>query len=288
MYHITNDQLDVSVLDPVEDRIRLGSRYVTGGYVYDVTDRRAGVITSGPGYPDEPFPPVFDGQGLPEAFPSFLWRGVDPVAPTVRPEPDTTMLVIGVGLVTSTTPEKFRVMPVDEFCAWSFERTERSIAMQTHQTFEDWSLDLRRELTLVNRTLISETRLANVGRAPIHFRWFPHPFYPILSGELCKFNVPVQVPDDSAYELGPSGFIQTKPGSLWDRAGNFLSVPYEPTQRLVVIQRHPVLGLLTATCSFVPSWLPIWGNKYTFSFEPYLEATIAPGADSTWSIVYDF
>src|SRR6266567_1051673 len=113
MLTLSNDQLVVSILDPVDDRPRLGSRYVTGGYVYDVTDRKLGVVTSGPGYPDEVFPPVFDGQGLPEAFPGFLWTGIEGEGSIPRSEPGTKMLVIGVGLVTATPPERIRLMPVD-------------------------------------------------------------------------------------------------------------------------------------------------------------------------------
>ncbi len=288
MLSLSNDDLIVSILDPVGDRVRLGSRYVTGGYVYDVTDRKLGVITSGPGYPDEEFPPVFDGQGLPEAFPSFLWPGSESAVSNKLPDPGTKMLVIGVGLVTATTTEKFRVMPVDEFCQWRISQTTTSVAMETRQTFAGWTLDLNRDLTLVNRTLISHTRLANVGREPIKFRWFPHPFFPNVKGEFCKFNLPVTVPENPAYELLANGFIQAKPASDWDRAGHFQAIPFSGTDRLMILQRHPKLGLVAATCSFAPVWLPIWGNKYTFSFEPYLELEVAPGAESTWSITYDF
>jgi hypothetical protein len=288
MLLLSNDQLVVSILDPIQDRVRLGSRYVTGGYVYDVTDRRAGVITSGPGYPDEVYPPVFDGQGLPEAFPSVLWPGVESLPTGGHPEPGTKMLVIGVGLVTATTPDRIRQMPVDEFCEWTTSSTATSLVMETHQSFAGWALELNRSLRLVNRTLISETRLANVGRDPINFRWFPHPFFPNVGGEFCKFNVPVTCPENPGYVLLDNGFIQAKPGSNWDRAGNFQALPFTPSDRLVTIQRHPTLGLLTASCSFIPSWLPIWGNKYTFSFEPYLAQSVAAGSESSWSITYDF
>src|SRR5260221_9387727 len=113
MLSLSNDQLTVSVLDPVADRQLLGSRYCTGGYIYEVTDRRLGVITSGPGYPTEVPPQVFDGQGLPEAFQSFLGHDVDWSAADRGQDVGTRMLVIGVGMVRSTVPEEFRVMTVD-------------------------------------------------------------------------------------------------------------------------------------------------------------------------------
>ena len=286
MLSLSNTQLDVSILDPVQDRVRLGSRYCTGGYVYAVEDRRLGMITSGPGYPDEEYPPVFDGQGLPEAFPSPLWPGVESASPNARPAPGTTMLVIGVGLVQAS--EQVREMPVQEFCDWKITQSPSTVVMETRQGFASWALELTRELTLINRTLISETRLANVGRDPIHFRWFPHPFFPNPRGECCKFNVPGTFPDNPGYEMLDNGFIQTKLDHAWDRTGHYQVVEFTPGDRLVTLQRHPTLGLVVATCSYTPSFFPIWGNRNCFSFEPYLEQTVAPGAQTTWSITYDF
>src|SRR5690348_3618641 len=156
MLTLANDNLTISVLDPVADRVRLGSRYCTGGYVYAVTDRRLGVITSGPGYPSEEYPPLFDGQGLPEAFPSQLWVGKDPNGPPMGlPTSGSTMLVIGVGLVKATTMEKIREMPVDEFCEWKITQSPTSLRMETTQSFAGWRFDLTRELRLANRTLVS-------------------------------------------------------------------------------------------------------------------------------------
>ncbi len=287
MLSLSNDQIDVSILDPVEDQVRLGSRYCTGGYVYDVSDRRLGVITSGPGYPDEVYPPVFDGQGLPEAFPSPLWPGVESAPPDSRPSPGTTMLVIGVGLVQATEPAQIREMPVQEFCGWKITRSESTVLMETRQAFAGWALELTRELTLINRTLISATRLANVGQDAIRFLWFPHPFFPNPRGECCKFNLAVTFPDNPGYEMLGNGFIQTKLDHSWDRRGHFQALQFSPGERLVALQRHPKLGLVVATCSYSPTFFPIWGNRNCFSFEPYLEQTVAPGADARWSITYD-
>lgn len=288
MLTLSNDQLVVSVLHPVEDRVRLGSRYCVGGYVYDVTDRRLGPITSGPGYPDEVYPPVFDGQGLPEAFPSPLWLGMFPGDPDTRPAPGAPVLVIGVGMVETTTADKIREMPTQEFCPWQINQTATTMRMTTRQAYAGWELSLTRDLTLSNRTLISATRLANLGRDPISFRWFPHPFFPNPRGECCKFNLAVSMPENPGYRLLENGFIEARPEAVWDRQGHFQVLTFSATDRLVTAQRHPALGLLTATCSYTPSWLPIWGNRNTFSFEPYLSRTVEPGAETNWSMSYDF
>lgn len=289
MLTLANDQLVVSVLDPVADRSRLGSRYCTGGYVYGVADRRLGVITSGPGYPSEEFPPVFDGQGLPEAFPSQLWVGKDPNASRRDlPTPGTTMLVVGVGLVTAPAPEKLREMPVDEFCEWKISQSGSTLRMETTQAYAGWQFELSRKLRLLNRTLVSETRLVNTGHDEVPFSWFPHPFFPNPNGECCKFNRKLTISENPGYELLPSGFVGIKTDHPWDRRGHVLILEHEGNAPLVTLQRHPTLGLLAATCSYVPDFFVIWGNCNTFSFEPYLTETVAPGAEATWSITYDF
>jgi hypothetical protein len=289
MLALSNDQLDVSILDPIEDQIRLGSRYCVGGYVYEVADRRHGVITSGPGYPDEVYPPVFDGAGLPEAFTSRLWPGYDKVGLHTLPAVGTRMLVIGVGLVDAVPPDQMRVMPVHEFCRWTVTRSPNSVRMTTRQQLAGWAVELIRDVVLINRTLISATTLRNVGHETIQLRWFPHPFFPNTRGEFCKFNLPVSCPADSVgYVIQSNGWVTMKPSSTWDRVGNFQAMTFTPGERLVTFQRHPTLGLLTATCSYTPAYLPVWGNKYTFSFEPYLAETIERDRESTWSIGYDF
>ncbi|NJN82715.1 MAG: hypothetical protein HC802_10870 [Caldilineaceae bacterium] len=67
MFTLANEQLSVSLLDPVADRARLGSRYCVGGYIWQVTDAAKGALLAGPLYP-HPAPNTFDGQGAPDMF----------------------------------------------------------------------------------------------------------------------------------------------------------------------------------------------------------------------------
>ena len=91
-----------------------------------------------------------------------------------------------------------------------------------------------------------------------------------------------------AYRVADNGFI-TRRGWPWtDKDGCFQGLDHNAQTNLAVIQRHPQLGQVTATCSYAPDFFPIWGNPFTFSWEPYLERTVAPGQTLDWRIDYDF
>jgi hypothetical protein len=271
MLSINNAYLNVTLVDPVADRERLGTRYNTGGFIFQVTDHRVGTLLSGPTYPDSYN--TFDGQGIPDAFATHLGNPDD--------ANDPIWLGIGIGLYDKPRNQ------VIEFCAWEISEQPGCVRFTTSQAHLGWSLQLTRELTLANRTLKSETWLKNTGATPLPARWYPHPFFPLYEGgECCKLNLPVTMPDNPGYELAPSGFIRQK-NLPWGR-GFFQGLSVPQGQSVAFLQKHPKLGLVAASCSYAPAWMPIWGNKYTFSFEPYFEHSITPGGETCWSITYDF
>jgi hypothetical protein len=146
---------------------------------------------------------------------------------------------------------------------------------------------LERTVALHHRTVRSTTRLKNIGKPPIPIRWFPHPFYPQpATDELCRFNLPVSFTANPGYELADNGFIWRK-GWPWQE-GHYQALDHEARTNLVILQKHPALGLVAATCSYVPSFFPIWGNQHTFSWEPFFERTLAAGQETSWWIDYDF
>ena len=271
MYTLTGESLTVSVLDPAADQERFGTRYCTGGYIFQIDDSRHGALLSGPTYPHD-FN-WFDGQGIPDAFNLGPLR--EPAA--ISPE----ALIIGVGVCD------LQANKVVEFCRWEVQQQPSAITMHTNQAFARFELELERTVALHHRTVRSTTRLRSTGALPIPIRWFPHPFFPHPdTDELCRFNVPVTVPAESSYELAENGFIRRKDWPWQD--GRFQSLAHAAQTNLVVLQRHPLLGLVAATCSYVPSFFPIWGNPYTFSWEPYLERTIGAGQELEWWIDYTF
>jgi hypothetical protein len=271
MYTLANDALTVTVLDPLTDRARFGTRYCTGGYIFQVDDAQRGPLLSGPNYPDSFVP--YNGQGIPDAF---------NLSPLAEPKAGGPLaLIVGIGLC-----DLVQDIVVD-FCAWQVEQTPGAIVMRTTQAFQGFALSLERTVALNARTVRSTTRLANTGQGAIPIRWFPHPFYPQpLTDELCRFNLPVGLPENPGYVQSPSGFIARQ---AWpDGRGFFQGLDLDAQAPLVVLQKHPVLGLAVGICSYVPTFLPIWGNENTFSWEPYFERMTVAGQTAVWWVDYEF
>jgi hypothetical protein len=118
-------------------------------------------------------------------------------------------------------------------------------------------------------------------------RWFPHPFFPHSGDALCKVNIPLAPVESDGFDLREDGWIHRK-NWPWDQRGHYQPLDHSAIERLVIQQRHPLLGMVSATCSYVPDFFPIWGNSNTFSWEPFFERTIAPNQDVRWWIEYDF
>jgi hypothetical protein len=264
---LKSDTLTVSVLHPVDEAHLLGTRYCTGGFVYQIDDARLGALLSGPTYPDAYN--LFDGQGIPDAFMPHLEVG------------EARVLGIGIGLIDTARNA------VLERCAWRIREAKGRLELVTDQAAGGWGFTLERVLTLEGRTLRSSTRLVNTAKKHVPFIWYPHPFYPLFpGGECCKFALPVIVPPESAYEIAPSGFLRMK-GLPWINKGHFQIVGH-PAAPMQVLEKHPLLGVVAATTSFAPAKMPVWGNGCTFSFEPYYERIVPPGEEARWSVTYDF
>lgn len=270
MYTLSNEQLTVSILDPVADQARFGVRYCTGGYIFQIFDARLGDLMSGPTYPDN-FN-WFDGQGIPDAF---------NLHPLRAPKADDSLtLILGIGLCNLAE------RTVSEFCVWDVEESADAVRMTTRHEWQGYDVTIERTVSLHERTVRSDTRVVN-GGAPLPIRWFPHPFYPQTAGdELLKLSLPVTVVDNPGYAMAASGFIARK-GWPWDK-GYYLALDHTAGRGLTIFQRHPLLGTVTATCSYDPTYFPIWGNPRTFSWEPFLERTIGGGLAAEWRIDYDF
>jgi len=289
MYTLENAALAVSILDPVADQVRLGSRYCVGGYIYQVTDPEHGDLLTGPQYPD-PYPDTFDGQGAPDMFSTALGTkeaGAEeiPVGQDVG--------VIGVGLVRRTsplTPFSVRHNPeVTAFLPWQVEADKTTITMRTDQSFQDWSYALTRRVALEGRTIHSTTEITSTGKAILPVRWFAHPFFPLTADRIySRFSLPVSMPENEGYFLNSEGFICQKPEHDWGR-GAYQALTYnKPTSGITITQKHPDVGEVLTTTDFAPDFLPVWSNANTFSFEPYFDTKLGQNESTAWRISYQF
>jgi hypothetical protein len=270
MLTLSNAMLEVEMLDPRTDRDRFGTRYCTGGYIFQVNDRALGALLSGPTFPDS-FN-WFDGQGIPDAF---------NLGPLNSAQTPGDALIIGIGICDL----KHKV--VRSYCDWAIAPTSERVVFTTRQRYENFEFGLVRTVLLAGRTVRSHTTLDNTGKAPVPIRWFPHPFYPQpQSDELLWVNAPLRWTDAPGYTRLSNGFI-ARAGWPWTN-GHYLALDHDATAPLVLAQRHPSLGIVTAACSYVPDFFPIWGNPITFSWEPFFERTVAPGQHVSWSIDYVF
>ena len=272
MFSLKNESLEVLILDPEADRDRFRTRYCVGGYIFQIDDAQHGSLLSGPTYP-ESFN-TYDGQGIPDAF------NLNPLREPGKA--GTSALIIGIGLCDLEADH------VIEFSTWNVQRDGNTIRMRTEQSFQVYALELERAVTLSGRTIRTSAWIKNTGRTSIPIRWFPHPFFPHPeTDELCQINAPISFPENDGYEMDESGFIHRK-NWPWTGRNYYQALDHDMHENLAILQRHPSLGLIAATCSYTPRFFPIWGNEYTFSWEPFFEQSVAPGQEVSWGIDYHF
>jgi len=262
----------------VADADRLGTRYVSGGYVYQVTDNEQGDLLAGPVFPTDP-PPVFHGQGMPEAFRESL----GPV--------DGRQLVIGNSIIEEERdPGQMNTWRVHERCDWEVDReTPSQLRMQTRQSLGDWSLQLERRLVLNERGLLTETRVTNDGCAPLPLVWYAHPFLPWPQDGICgSFSFAMTLPDNPGFAVDGENQIVRIADHDWGEKGQFVQIEGCAGKELRARYHHPVTGNLLVISDFKMSQMPIWGNDCTVSFEPFMEHDLAPATTVSWSLVYSF
>lgn len=279
MFTLKNEQLTLSILDPIADAALLGSRFCSGGYIYQIEDHQLGKLLSGPSYPD--VPSTFDGQGIPEVFEIALGQN------TVKQGED--VMVIGTGLVTRVSPvEPFSVrqnLAVKEHAKYAVEQTANTMTFTTEQQFRDYRLKLVREIHLNQRTVSSKTTITNTGTPEIPVHWFAHPFFPLTkNGQYCHFDLEFELPKNIAFEV-IDGWIHTRKD--YDLSIG-LNVPLNMTLGYPIHarQKHPLLGEVKVECLFPVAFLPVWANQHTFSFEPYFHTILESKNTRSWVIAY--
>jgi len=311
MININSNNLSVSLLDPREDIDKLGSRYCTGGYIWQIKDGSGHSLLSGPHFPALT-PPVFDGQGMPEVFEIPLGGGDESVGAEV--------CVIGVGTVKKTSgiePFHPRNNPqVITFCSWDIEHGDNYAVMSTKQSYRDKSIELKREVRVDGKQVVSITNVKNTGESEITLRWFSHPFFPLNTNHACgkisqninttpnmrsnatpspneydlkRNSVPKSVPKSKSilpqsigYRMDNDGTIFMKEDYDWKK-GLFQLLDV-PETKLSFDIPHPVCESIKIECGYDVIRCALWANANTFSFEPFLQRILKAGEAHEWQV----
>lgn len=267
----------VEVLDPATDQARLGPRFAWGGYIWQVHHRSAGPLFTGPQWPSE-FPLPFNGQGLPESFrhktragAPLTWRG-------------DRGLALGAGEIATADGELRVVRP----CAWEFRQETCGLRARTRQAAIGFDYSLERTVELLGGELRSTTRLVNHATDTLALEWFAHPFFALTDGV-----IELELPDGTTLAENPGfslerGRLRQKRRFVGADDGHFDLLRLPPDRPLRCRVSHPRLTHIDFATSFAPSECVIWGNGHTFSIEPYLALTLAPGESREWNLSYCF
>ncbi|MCR6628979.1 MAG: hypothetical protein NVV74_02390 [Magnetospirillum sp.] len=275
MLTLANDQLSLDLLDPIDDRAKLGPRFCWGGYLWQITDRTAGPLLTGPEWPKAD-PSPFNGQGLPESFrhssrtgQRHTWNGDQGVT-------------LGAGALTPNGSE------VATPCDWVIAPTAHEITFTTEQAAAGFHYAITRKISLKGRTVTSFSQLTNRAATPLMLEWFAHPFF-ALTDRLIEMEVPAgsRLTDNPGFVLDDQRFTQKRRfESITDGHMDFLRLPAAHPVRVRL--SHPKLTHVDFSTSFVPSECVVWGNSNTFSIEPYQTLALLPGETKHWTLRYDF
>ncbi len=286
MLIIENNHLKVEVLDPQKDIDKLGSRYCSGGQIFQVYDKNKGALLSGPTFPDTYN--TFCSQGLPDAFNAY--PGLDSA------EIGDLIMAIGVGLVRYENPIKHSfakentnvVEPLD----WKIQKADNALGFYAIHDYKDYSYALTREIILENRELILVNVLENCSSAPMPLSWFAHPFLPLTNDGVVG-HIPAKYELNNFYSLDKNGELKINLPKDYS-ADKYDSVVFnvgkvnDDDEDFLMTLKHKLIGNVEIDCGFPVDSIPVWFCDKAFSPEPYLVDTLEPNENAQWEITYKF
>jgi hypothetical protein len=201
-------------------------------------------------------------------------------------------MIIGVGLVSNpnhrTATEPHFDGCVLEPVFWEITNSAAGSTMKGRQQFERWSFTITRDVALEDRTLSIRTGLHNTGEGDLPFRWFAHPFFPLMpDGTCCSAEEDWTMNENPGFMFNTRGEICMRPDHDWEQ-GHYEILRPKTDAPLRIVQRHPVVGAVRFAADIAPYQCALWANSRTFSLEPFLAATLAPGEERFWSVSYNF
>lgn len=277
MLEFTNDVLTAVMLDPVEDRDRLGPRYCWGGYLHQLRDAEGRELWSGPEFPARPS--AFNGQGAPEVFCYQNYR----TGAAINMDGERG-IILGIGAfdrMANGEPVLY------DICEWNRSLEETACIMNTQYSAQGWSYHLERRWELAGPTATSSTRVQNVGEKDLDVLWFPHPFFPLVDGGMdFSLNRPFEMDANPGFRREGQR-ISMIPGFDW-KTGRLEWLRPAGEGPLEARFRHPVVGAATMTLDIPLLQLPLWANAHTISLEPYAYHRLLSGQSCAWSLTYRF
>lgn len=275
--HLANAELAIDLLDPIAARARLGPRFCWGGFIWQVHDRRAGPLLTGPEWPD-PAPNPLNAQGLPESFrhstttgEPLLWHdgvGLAPGAGALARESGTVVVTPAI---------------------WRIDAQPDRIVFRTHQQVGEWAYELERCIELDGRTLRSHSRLTNRSTSPLKLEWFAHPFFALeANGKLhAILSADTTLSDNPGYDLH-HGELTLRRAFVGINDGCLVQLGLPTGQVFTATLTHPRLAWIRFTTDFVPFKTVLWANGNTLSLEPFLALNLLPGKSREWTLTYEF
>ena len=165
---------------------------------------------------------------------------------------------------------------------------ENSISMHTTHKYKKHSLQLSRIISLTGRTVTSKSIITNRGEEALPLRWFAHPFFPLCDDLVCsRFSRHFEIPDNPGFFLNKDQYLTMRKEYPWEK-GLYCPIKMDSAEPITIRQRHPLLSEIEVQLFFPVSFMPVWANANTFSFEPYLDTTLVPNSKKQWSIEFRF
>lgn len=210
-----------------------------------------------------------------------------------------TFLRIGVGHVRKPQEAAFRRFGTYEIVdpgAWTIEKGADSITF-VHRLAEreGYAYEYRKTLRLGRDSLVIEHALRNTGRKPIVTAVYNHNFFTI-DGRTIGPSVSVRLPftPTPTQPLGPLAALD---GATLRFTRDLARGQHVFTEFTGLDAATPYDFRLEQAASGVGvrmradrplTKLVFWSASTTACPEPYIDASAAPGATSTWTLTYDF
>ena len=254
-------------------------------FIYSGSDIVAGPCTAITG-PSEEF--VTDGSAL----------GFD------EAQPGGTFIKIGVGVLRKPDAAKydmFRLYDIVDGGKWAVRQD--SATVEFRQEISDASLGYGYEyrktvsLTKDKPQLVLDHRLRNTGRRPLRSSVYNHNFLYLdrqPPGPDTSITVPFTIqaepaPDHQLADVRGNQVLFRKTLTGEDRVYFAISgFGPSPSDYDVRIENRQAGAGLRITGDRPLSRMALWSIRAPLSVEPFLDMNIAPGAEFTWRIQYDF